>query len=181
MKFTGKLIASSENTLTFEVMESNDLSVLKDKLLDINVNTHRDKRSLDQNAYFHVLVDRLRNALHPMTFAAVKNMLITSYGQPEYMDGEPVFYVTKAPPDFVQNLPEPHLALRTTRWAGYELEYVYQVYRPSHSLNTQEMAVLIDGTQQELRDMGLEWETIDKIRRMEQAWGIRFSNSPETT
>ena len=181
MKFLGELVGFGTDTVTFRVMETADFSSLLGKPLDINVNVHREKRSLDQNAYFHVLVDRLRNALHPMTFAAVKNWLITSYGQVEYMDGEPVFYVTQAPPEYVQNLPEPHLALRTTHLEDDNLVYTYQIYRGSHTYNTAEMAQLLDGTRQELRDLGLEYETPDQIRRTEQLWGAHYTTSQATT
>lgn len=181
MKFSGELVGFGPDTVTFRVMETADFSSLLGRPLDINVNVHREKRSIDQNAYFHVLVDRLRNALHPMTFAAVKNMLICSYGQVEYMDGEPVFYVTQAPPDFVANIPEPHLALRTTRMEDNSLVYTYQIYRGSHTYNTAEMAQLIDGTQQELKELGLEYETPDQIRRMEAVWGVHYTTSPVTT
>ena len=74
MKLTGKIVGVSTNFLTkkFEISLSvnesenlmNGFEELKDaELLDIQIKKFRRKRSLDANAYFHVLVDKLAGKL----------------------------------------------------------------------------------------------------------------------
>ena len=59
-----------------------------DTEVDIEIKEHKEKRSLSANAYFHVLVDKLRQALR-ISFAECKNNLITSSGQLEYIGETP--------------------------------------------------------------------------------------------
>ena len=56
--------------------------------VDIDIKEHKEKRSLNANAYFHVLCDELRQKLK-ISFAACKNQLIGSYGQIEYIGDVP--------------------------------------------------------------------------------------------
>ena len=43
--------------------EPGDIEKLKDKRLRIKITEYKEKRSLDSNAYFHVLCDKLRQKL----------------------------------------------------------------------------------------------------------------------
>ena len=96
MKLTGKIVGVSTNFLTkkFEISLSvnesenlmNGFEELKDtELLDIQIKKFRRKRSLDANAYFHVLVDKLAGKLG-ISKPRCKNLMIGRYGQPFYID-----------------------------------------------------------------------------------------------
>lgn len=155
--------------VSFLVNERVDgLDLLHDQALSIKVGKATKKRSLDANAYFHVLVGKITEKLPLMSFAAVKNWLITSYGQYEDMgDGVPLIYKTNAPPSFMDEREEVHAKFIKQSEDG---AYWYRIYRGSHTYNSQEMARLIECTIQEAKDLGIETATPDEVARMNALW-----------
>ena len=96
MKCTGRLkdisidFFTRKTVLSLEVNEdvTGEYDRLKDKdKLAIEVKQWRRKRSLDANAYFHVLVGKIADELR-ISKARCKNILIGRYGQPEVLDNE---------------------------------------------------------------------------------------------
>ena len=166
--FDGKVV------LTLTINENvGEINKLKGKTLDIKLTTHREKRSLDANAYFHVLVDKIRGETG-YSFSRVKNELITSYGQIEYLMGQQVVIKTNIPPD--QMLEQETLHCKPVKVEiqdGKEITF-YRVYRGSHTYNTEEMSKLIDGTVQEAKDLGIETMTPAQIQRMMELYGIKI-------
>ena len=152
--------------------EPGDIEKLKDKRLQIKIAEYKQKRSLNANAYFHSLCDKLRMRMHPpLSMAQMKNHLIADYGQVMYLEnGVPLIYKTNAPPEYVYNLEEPHLLLVKTEIEREKEVYFYRMYRGSHTYNTAEMAKLIDGTVEECKAQGIETLTPDALERMISAW-----------
>lgn len=147
-----------------------NIEKLQGKQLDIKIVEHKKKRSLDANAYFHVLCDKLRQK-HGMSMARMKNHLIADYGQIMYIEeGIPLIYKTNAPPEFINELEEPHLLLVKTEIERGKEVYFYRMYRGSHTYNTWEMSKLIDGTITECKDVGIETLTPIQLKRMMDAW-----------
>ena len=166
--FDGKVVISL--TVNENVGE---IEKLRDKTLDIKLTTHREKRSLDANAYFHVLVDKIRGATG-YSFSRVKNELITSYGQIEYLMGQQVVIKTNIPPDKMIEQETLHCKpVKVEVQDGKEITF-YRVYRGSHTYNTEEMSKLIDGTVQEAKDLGIETMTPQQIERMMQLYGVKI-------
>lgn len=182
MEFTGKLTGVSRTwdtgqmQLTFSVNEKwsePEVESIKDcEKLTIKAVKYWEKRSLDANAYFHVLNDRLRQALK-ISFAACKNQLITSYGQPEYIDGEPVVIKTNIKPDYMAEQETLHCKPARVEVQGDREIWFYRVYRGSHTYDTREMALLIDGTVEECKAQGIETLTPDAIKEMEAKWAAK--------
>lgn len=142
---------------------------MKEKLLDIKLTQHREKRSLDANAYFHVLVDKIRGKTG-YSFSRVKNELITSYGQIEYIDDQQVIIKTNIQPDQMAEQETLHCKpIRVEIEKGKEVTF-YRVYRGSHTYNTAEMSRLIDGTVQEAKNLGIETMTPAQIERIMSLW-----------
>ena len=143
----------------------------KDKLFDLKEHKEARARSLDSNAYFHVLVDKLAQAqTPPISKACMKNMLIADYGQAQYIDDVPMIYKTNAPPEYMGELEYIH-----TKCVRVEVEngrnvYFYRVNRGTHTYNTAEMSKLIDGTVQECKNVGIETATPDELAYMAQLW-----------
>ena len=132
--------------------------------VDITIDIHRKKRSRDANAYFHVLVDELRQVLN-ISFSACKNHLITSYGQIEYIGDEPATVKSNIPPEQMQEQETLHckpIAVKNPE----EGVYWYRVYRGSHTYNSKEMNILISGTVQEASAQGIEVLTPAEIARL---------------
>ena len=147
----------------------------KEKKWDLTEHKVAKKRSLDSNAYFHVLCDKLRQKLG-MSLARCKNHLIADYGQIEYIDEEctePMIYKTNAPEDYMMELETLHTKCVKVTEENGKTVYFYRVYRGSHTYNTTEMAHLIDGTVAECKEQGIETATPDEIARMQALWEQR--------
>lgn len=155
-------------TIRFIVNENLDgIESLDGKDLKIKVTKVTNPRSLDANAYFHVLCDKLRQKLG-LSMAHMKNILITSYGQIEYIsEGQALIYKTNAPTEYIQELEEAHMKFMKV---GEDGAYWYKVYRGSHTYDSHEMHILLEGTIQEAKDQGIETKTPDEIRHMEELW-----------
>jgi hypothetical protein len=145
----------------------------QDKTKRWDIKEHREKRSLDANAYFHVLCDKLRLKLG-ISMARCKNHLIADYGQIQYLpDGAPMIYKTNAPEDYMAELETIHTkCIKVTEENGKEV-FFYRLYRGSHEYDTKEMSQLIDGTVQECKAVGIPTMTPDEIARMEALWEKR--------
>lgn len=139
--------------------------------LDIIAKIHREKRSLDANAYFHVLVGKLADALR-ISKPRCKNILIGRYGQPLILESGAVATIKSNIP--VSEMLEQeilHCQCCGSKIEDSGLETVfYRVYRGSHTYDTKEMSILIDGTVQEAKDQGIETLPPEKLERMYNAW-----------
>ena len=151
------------------LMEQEDRTALYD------IDRHREKRSLDSNAYFHVLCDKLRQKLG-MSMSRCKNHLIADYGQIEYLaEGEPLIYKTNAPEERMMELETPHTkCIKVSEENGRQV-FFYRVYRGSHTYNSAEMAQLIDGTVAECKEQGIETATPMELARMAALWEKRYA------
>ena len=137
-----------------------------EKDLAIEIKEYRKKRSLDSNAYFHKLVSLIADAINSDN-VSVKNRLIRSYGQYEYIDGKIPTYLVKA--DFVESMLN-NPAIHFTQ-VGYEGDRVkLAVMRGSSTYDSKEMARLIDGAVQEAKELGIETMPPDELKRMVDSW-----------
>lgn len=147
----------------------------KKALFDIELHKERAKRSLNANAYFHVLVQKLAQAQHPpISLAKCKNMMIADYGQPEYIDGQQAIIKSNITPEKMCELEYLHTKLVMTREENAASVFYYRIYRGSHEYNVQEMQTLIEGVVQECQNVGIETETPDTINKMIELWGVKY-------
>lgn len=143
---------------------SSSLMLPVDTEIDIDIKEHKEKRSLNANAYFHKLVDELRQKLK-ISFAACKNHLITSYGQLEYIGDVPAVIKTNIEPERMREIETLHclpIAVKEVE----EGAYWYRLYRGTHTYNSREMAMLIDGTIEECKEQGIETMTPNELERL---------------
>lgn len=178
METTGRLtsvtkdILSGKLNVTFQIDTEpvEELNVLGQmEQIDIKADKHRKRRSLDANAYFHVLVGKIAEKMI-VSKARMKNILICMYGQPEVLpDGSNLIYKTNAPVEYMMELESIH---------SIPVKYVddatfYKIYRGSHTYDSYEMSKLIEGTVAEAIEKGIDVKTPDEIRRMVSAWQSR--------
>ena len=143
----------------------------KEALYDLSLHKEARKRSLDSNAYFHVLCDKLRQKLN-VSMAYCKNHLIASYGQIHYLDETtPFIYKTNAPEEYMMELETIHTKCIKIAEENGKQVYFYRVYRGSHEYNTEEMAKLIEGTVEECKAQDIETATPEELARMNSLWG----------
>jgi len=137
--------------------------------IDIEIAAHKEKRSLSANAYFHVLCGKISQAVK-RSQSYVKNQMIAGYGQPEIIDGELVYIKTQIPVDQMMEQESLHCQHCGTEMQGSMAVQWYRVYRGSHTYDTTEMAMLIDGTIGEAQALGIETLTPEQIDRMLAAY-----------
>lgn len=153
--------------VTFEVDSIDEINGL-DGILNIEVKKARGKRSLNANAYFHLLVGKIAEKNHTSK-AFTKNLLMARYGQEEFVGGER--YIISV----LSSIPMGEREDIHTKAIGYgevkgkEFTH-YCVLRPTHEYDTKEMSVLIDGTVEEAKELGIPTMTPDEIERIKQLW-----------
>ena len=149
-------------------------NVPREKKWDLTEHQDKKRRSLDSNAYFHVLCDRLRQKLG-ISMARCKNHLIADYGQIMYLEeGVPLIYKTNAPEDYMMELETIHTkCVKVTEENGKPV-YFYRVYRGSHTYDVLEMAELIKGTVEECELQGIQTATPDELAHMQALWKAKY-------
>lgn len=153
--------------VTFEVDSIDELNGL-DGILNITVKKLSKKRSLNANAYFHLLVGKIAEKNHTSK-ARTKNLLMARYGQEEMVNGER--YVISV----LSSIPICEREDIHCKAIGYgfvkDKEFThYCVLRPTHEYNSAEMSILIDGTVEEAKELGIPTITPNEIERMKALW-----------
>ena len=128
---------------------------------------HRKSRSLNANAYFHVLCQKIAEATK-QSLIEVKNQLICGYG---YMDTEVGCVILKDGIEW-KRIETIHLmpTTSTRTMDDGKLWRVYRVMRGSHTYDTKEMAHLIDMTVEEAKGLDIETLPPHELERLKEAW-----------
>lgn len=177
MEFSGviKTITRSfdekEINITFATKDDilSEYEKLKDcDKLNIKAIKFRNKRSLNANAYFHVLVGMIADSL-TISKAKAKNILICKYGQPQLLpDGSVMVYKTNAPVEFMLEQESIHcIPIKYSEDATF-----YKIYRGSSTLDTKEMSILIDGTVADATELGIGTISPEELKKMKERWGV---------
>lgn len=166
MEFKGKISAMFRDMVTrnWNITISTDqdiseaLQTFSGKELDVKLKQHREKRSLDANAYYWCLLTKLAK-VHGWTNAEAHNRMLREYGQFERVEGQLIAVPlpdTDQTEKEVLNKMEYHLALspKITVMKG-QTKRVYLLLRGSSTYSTEEMARLISGLIEDCRDSGI--------------------------
>ena len=168
-RFYSKPMISSPGrfVIQLEVNSADLYDSLKDEVLDVEIKKHREKRSLNANAYFHVLCGKIAE-VQKLSHTMVHNQMIADYGQMDE-DIKNIIMDAEIPWEKVQTI---HLrpTTATRMMDNGKLYRVYIVMRGSHTYDTKEMSRLIDGTVQEAKQLGIETLTPAELERMMRAW-----------
>lgn len=137
-----------------------------DENKEYEVKEHKHKRSLNANAYYWVLVNKIADALN-QSKEFIHLCMLKQYGQR---------YVLCVPYDTpIENLVK-YYEQDGVRKQGDRLFKTYNVYLPSSEMNTKEMSKLIDGTVEEAQSMGIETMTPDELAHLKAMWGVENEN-----
>ena len=153
--------------VTFEVDSIDELNGLEG-FLNITVKKLSKKRSLNANAYFHLLVGKIADKLH-ISKARAKNELLGRYGQREFTDKGQLIISVRSDIDLMER-EDLHCVI-----VGYgkvnDTDFTHwAVVKPSHTYDSREMAALIDGTVEDAKELGIETMSPDDIERMKSLW-----------
>jgi len=137
---------------------------------------HKEKRSLSQNAYYHVLLGKVADKLR-ISKRRLHNDLLSHFGQRMLIDDKPVIiYVpdTEESENTALESDTVHMKMTSSVLTGND-GIVYRAWvmlRGSSDLNTREMAILLDGLIMEAKQLDIETLTpaqLEEMRRLEQA------------
>ena len=146
--------------ISFEVDSIDEVNGMEGDL-SISVKKNAGKRSLNANAYFHVLVGKIAEALR-ISKARAKNTLLGRYGQREINDAGQVIISVLSDIDMMEREDIHCAPVGYGTVNGKEFTH-YAVVRGSHTYNTMEMSKLIDGSVDEAKELGIDLEGKVKI------------------
>jgi hypothetical protein len=137
----------------------------KDTKYDIKIDKHRNKRSLDANAYSWVLQTEIANVLR-ISKEEVHFDMLKAYGQRDYVS----LLANVNIADYYNYYEE----VGTFRQNNNTFKS-YMIYKGTHNYDSKEMSIFIDGVVQEARNLGIETledrEINELIREMEDGRG----------
>ncbi len=178
MKLTANHISTSysesgQQLITLALTSKADISDLKaiianKKLIAIECKEHRKKRSLDANAYFHVLVSKIAEAMN-LGEDETKIKMVLEYGSiMRDENGDKVGFKLPASVN-VNNI------YKYAKWFDERMENghkfnCYIIYEHTHNLDSKQMARLIDGTIYEAKELGIETLPPDEIKALKESW-----------
>lgn len=168
---------TGKQTITFTVNEdiTADFEALRGfEKLKITAKKHRKKRSLNANAYFHVLVSKIAEKTDNSAIR-VKNQLIADCQYLERISDKPVTIDLDDSID-CYDIEWLHLipTQRTFTNSKGVLYRTHLIARGSHTYDTKEMTHLIDLTVQQAKELGIDTATPQELREMTERWGIEF-------
>jgi len=171
----GKIVEYSRSLdgkprVTFEVDSFDEIRGMEEKELSIEITTRRNKRSLNANAYFHVLLGKIAEKLK-ISKQRAKNLLLAKYGQREILEDGPLIISIVSNVDMLEREDIHCVPVGYGEVNGKDFTH-WAVLKPSHEYDTKEMAELIDGTIEDAKELGIETLAPDEIKRMEAAWHI---------
>lgn len=181
MDLTGKIqgmtidITSGKLNITLQVNE--DGNTIVDELkalvscekLAVALKKWRKKRSLDANAYYWVLVSKIAEKLRSSK-EEVHNIMLGRYGQPEREDDGSAVVISVLERIDLSKRDDIHVkAIGHGTVEGKRFTH-YLLLRGSHTYDTKEMSVLIDGVVSEAREMGIETMSTEELERLLAAW-----------
>lgn len=178
MDTVGRIVNITQNFLnrklqvTFEIDTSpvEELNSLAGIDLNVTAKKFRAKRSLDANAYFHVLVGKIADKLG-VSKTKVKNILIGRYGQQDFLEeGNPIIIKTNLDVDKMLEQEFLHCVPCGNKFENGSEVIFYKVFRGSHTYDSKEMSILIDGAVSEAKEMGIETMSPDELKRMIERW-----------
>ena len=171
MKGVARDFATNKWNLVFEIDGSLPaVDNLSGRDLRITAKLWKEKRSLNANAYFHVLVGKIAEAIGASA-TEVKNQIIADFGQLEIdEDGTPsqIMILDSVQWESVEWLHlKPTTNVLTIDGKTYR---VYHIMRGTHTYDTSEMSRVIDETVRLAQDVGVETLTPSELEAMKQAW-----------
>lgn len=129
---------------------------------------HKERRSLNANSYFHVLVDKIATAMN-LGADEVKSQMVLEYGTVATEGGEQIIVALPKSANVYSYYPY-------AKWIGdftakNKKPYSqYLLYKQTHTLDSNEMARLIDGVVYEAKELGIETRTPEELNSLIEQW-----------
>ena len=175
MKIRGRivdhlLLAGGRQRLTIETNDDfrGEYDRLHEKEISAEIKEYRKPRSLDANAYFHVLVNKIAAAMESSD-DEIKKWLVTKYGTLEE-DGDGSAYGAMLPASADIDIFYPYTKCYKSVEMNGKLYNCYLFYKRTRNMDSKEMSHLIDGAVYEAKALNIETLPPDELRSMEDLW-----------
>lgn len=178
MRISGRIVGANidfrtnKPQLSLEINEVNDFKQLVDEMnglekLSIEIKPYRARRSLDANAYFFVLADKLAEKLNTTKEEIYRNAIKEIGGV-----SETVCVKNKAVERLCEGWRNQGLGWQTDTFPS-KLEGCTNVilYYGSSTYDSAQMSRLLDLIIQDCKEQGIPTETPDEIARLKALWG----------
>ena len=139
----------------------NELLRLQSENKHVEIKEHKNTRSLDANAYFHVLVHKIASTLNKGE-DEINTYLNLEYGEIA-RDKEGNIAGCKVPKNV-----DITMFYKYAKWYKQDEDETdcYIFYKPTHELNSKEFARLLDGTIYECKELGIETLSEEQIKSL---------------
>jgi hypothetical protein len=159
IKSTSRELDSGNYNITFSITELPMFDGTTYDLWDIEWKVHRDKRSLDANAYAWMLMSRIADVLK-MTKDEVYVEELKRYGQLAFQMKVP--HGTDVNP-----------AGLYVKFIEYDGENdIYMVFRGSSTYDTKEMSTFIDGIVQDAKELNIDTVPRVELEKIKKKWRL---------
>ena len=177
---TGKIhsvafTADGRPLVTFEVFEGQPALKMAHSFdggvrVSIKVTKYNEKRSLDANAYYWLLLTKLAGVMK-ISNNYCHNFMLRRYGTLEEIDGKPVYLVIPDTDEAEKKADESetyHIKPTSNVREGNDgkMYRTYMLLKGSHRYSTAEMSRLISGLVDECRQCGIETMTPAELARL---------------
>lgn len=168
MKLTGKLADISKDFITnklkitfFINQQVDDFEEIENvELLDIEAKKHRNKRSLDANAYAWKIITEMADSLRRNKDEIYQDKLF-EYGQ--------VMIVPTKKGEKPDGFFKYYRFFQDGVLNGKECDW-YKVAKGSSDFDSREMGIFIDGVVQDAKELGIVTDTPEQIAMYKEAW-----------
>ena len=168
MKLTGKLADISKDFITnklkitfFINQQVDDFEEIENvELLDIEAKKHRNKRSLDANAYAWKIITEMADSLRRNKDEVYQDKLF-EYGQ--------VMMVPTKKGEKPDGFFKYYRFFQDGILNGKECDW-YKVAKGSSDFDSKEMGICIDGIVQDAKELGIVTDTPEQIAMYKEAW-----------
>ena len=141
-----------------------------EKAYDLAIKLHREKRSLNANSYFHVLVSKIAEVMN-LGDEEEKVRLVLEYGSIMIdQNGKTVGFKLPVGVDI-------NSVYKYAKWFDKRTESgtdfdCYILYEHTHKYNSKQMARLIDGAVYEAKELGIETMTPADLELLKANWQV---------
>lgn len=160
-----RVVGIEGNRVTIETMFPD---VFNKEELEITIGKVKNKRSLEANAYFHVLVSKIADKMR-ISKQRAKNIMLSRYGQYEIHEGQRTVISVLSEIDMLDREDIHCTPIGYGEVGGKKFTH-YAIMKPSSEMDSYEFAKLLDGTIDEANDLGIETITPAEKERMLKEW-----------
>ena len=175
MKIRGRLVdhlmlAGGRQRITIETEDDfrGEFDRLHEKEISAEIKAYRKPRSMDANAYFHLLVNKIAMAMDSSD-EEIKKWLVVKYGTLE-TDEDGNAYGAMLPASADIDRFHPYTRCYKTMEMGGKAYRCYLFYKHTRDMDSKEMSHLIDGTVSEAKALDIETLPPDELASLEALW-----------